>query len=526
MLVVLMLAPWFAHPESLVGWSLTAQEHASRAQRLIQSQRYAQAEIELQSAVTKAPRNVAYLSDLASVLRAQQKLKEAERYYRLALKLAPNNVAVLRNLALVQWDGRDLRAARDTLQTALRLQPKDATTMLMLGVISERLHDYLGAIRLLGTIGPVHQTPEALVALANSYYRAQQPDNARQIAQQLLELNLENWEPVFACGISSEEAGDYLTAERMFRAVESRYPDPDVLDHHLAVIHFRQGRIDESRKRLLETVGRGKATAATYNLLGHCYQSEGKVEEALASFHKGIELQPDEPINHIEGLRLLARHNQWRAVLETSQKATQRFPRVAELFEVKGVAETVLLLTADAIRSFQRALELNPSSPRASLGLAVARSAAGLAEEAERSFQRGLERFPMDALHYQEYGLMLLKRVASGEREVEAQAVLLLKKALTLNNELSDAHYQLGQIELRQRNLESARQHLEAAAKLDPGRSKVLFALSRAYRAMGKTTEAEQAFQKFQQLREVEEKSNPGFPAIGQRENRGTGAPQ
>ena len=509
--------------DSMQASGLSAQEHAERAYHFMQSQKYSQAEVELRQAVSKAPGNAAYLSDLGSALRAQKKLKEAEQYYRQALKFAPDNDAVLRNLALTQWDGEDLLAARTTLETALRLKPKDPTTVLMLGVISERLHDYGRAIKLLESFdGQPSQSPESLVALANSYYKTEQPLKARRLMESLSTSQAEYLPLAFALARVAEDARDYLTAERLFRAIESRYVEPETVGYHLAHVLFQQGRWEESQQLLVETVRQGKATAATYNLLGHCYQQQNKVEEAMASFQKAIELQPDEALNYLEKLRLMARLNQWRAVLELSREATRHISRVPELYEVKGLAETMLLLTADAIQSFQLAVELDPKSARANLGLAVAQSTAGMTAEAESSFKRGLKLFPQDGLHYQEYGLMLLRMAAAGDSQLESRGISLLEQALKLNNNLSEAHYHLGQIDLQRAQPQAALQHLEIAARLEPGRSKILFALSRAYRNVGRQQDAERAFEKFQQLREVEENATPGFPAMGHVANPGS----
>jgi tetratricopeptide (TPR) repeat protein len=283
------------------------------------------------------------------------------------------------------------------------------------------------------------------------------------------------------------------------------------------------GRLQESRRRLLELIRRGQPSEPVYNLLGHCYQSEGQLEAALNAFQEAIVLAPDEPQNYLEWLRLMARQNQWRAVLLKARAATQRIPQAAELYEVKGLAETMLLLTPDAIQSFQRALQLNPKSSRANLGLATAQAEAGMDEAAERTFRSGIQLFPDDALHYQEYGLVLLKRAAAGDSEAESRGISLLEKALRLDSNLSEAHYHLGQVELERQQFPSALEHLKAAARLEPGSSKMQFALARAYRNLGKLEEAQAALQTFRQLKAVEEKSTPGFPAIGRARAPGSG---
>jgi tetratricopeptide (TPR) repeat protein len=509
---------------SAIAAELTAQDHAGRAARFVEARDFNRAEVELRQAVQKAPQNPAYLSDLGSVLRAQKKLTEAEECYRKALTFAPDHVVIWRNRALTQWDAGNLSAARATLENALRLRPGDTQTTEMLGVIAERLQDYRRAVELLEPISEsVRQSPESMAALANSYYRTGQSDKARRLLEGLLPKTSQDPAAVFSCARLAEAAGDYPTAEKLLHSIESRFPEPQVVEYYLAYVQFQMGRLQESRRRLLELIRRGQPSEPVYNLLGHCYQAEGQLEAALNAFQEAIVLAPDEPQNYLDWLRLMARQNQWRAVLEKARAATQRIPQAAELYEVKGLAETMLLLTSDAIQAFQRALQLNPKSSRANLGLATAQSEAGMDEAAERTLSRGLQLFPDDALHYQEYGLALLKRAAAGDTEAESRGISLLEKALRLNSELSEAHYHLGQVELERQRFPSALEHLEAAARLEPNRSKMQFALARAYRNLGKLQEAQAALQTFRQLKAAEEKSNPGFPAIGRSRAPGPG---
>jgi tetratricopeptide (TPR) repeat protein len=195
-----------------------------------------------------------------------------------------------------------------------------------------------------------------------------------------------------------------------------------------------------------------------------------------------------------------------------ASKAARNFPQSAALLEVKGLAEAMLLLTDDALASYRRALELDPRSSRANLGLATAQRAAGMKPDAATTFERGIREFPRDALHYQEYGLMLLQEAKSGDAAAEVRAVSLLRQALALNPDLSEVQYQLGSLALTKGDLSEAMRHLEHAAKLEPGLSKIHFALARALRRAGQDDRAARSMEMYTKLKAAEEQANPGFP--------------
>jgi Flp pilus assembly protein TadD len=84
---------------------------------------------------------------------------------------------------------------------------------------------------------------------------------------------------------------------------------------------------------------------------------------------------------------------------------------------------------------------------------------------------------------------------------------------LTLNPSLPEAQFLLGDLALRKGDPEKALQHLEQAVKLDPGSSKIHFALSRTYRRMGRMDDAAREESEFQKLKAREE-AVPASPLL------------
>ena len=124
---------------------------------------------------------------------------------------------------------------------------------------------------------------------------------------------------------------------------------------------------------------------------------------------------------------------------------------------------------------------------------------AGMLADGVRTFEAGIKKWPSDAMHYQAYGVLLLRMAETGGAS-EAQAVSMLRKALDLNPSLAEAHYQLGQIDFAHGEIDKSIKHFLAALQNGDSSAKVHFALSRAYRRAGNEQEAAKHAALFQEL--------------------------
>jgi cytochrome c-type biogenesis protein CcmH/NrfG len=79
----------------------------------------------------------------------------------------------------------------------------------------------------------------------------------------------------------------------------------------------------------------------------------------------------------------------------------------------------------------------------------------------------------------------------------------------------AEAYYQLGNLELRKNAAKEAVGHLERAAELDPNNAKMHFALSRAYRRVGRNEESAKQSELFEKLKERENQRAAGSNATG-----------
>jgi tetratricopeptide (TPR) repeat protein len=499
--------PWVLQPSLAAGQHKSeAEEQADRGLRFAREGDFARAEAELRKAVKLSPNNPANLAALGSVLGIEQKLEESAVYLQEALRLDQNNLALRRDLAANQWQRGRLQEAKENLEKVLKAQPGEQQTVLLLGVVMENMNRYQEAVRLLGSVEALaKQRPESVAALARSYYQTGQKEKARAILGGVLS-HPANPGGVFLCGQVAFEGADYDLAVRLYASIWSSYPDAKKLTSSIAQAEYRAGRFSECQHTLLGLIGLGYATSDSYNLLAWCYYKQQKFQETVRAFDQAIDSEPSNESNYLDLGKVLIEHHRYRVALAVAQKAVERIPTSYRVWMMKGMVEAKQAHYREAVKSYGQALELNAGSAEANFNLAKVQGLAGMTEEAATTFERGIQRFPRDSAHYLEYAQMLLTLAETSDAAPETRALALLNTAVAIDGSLSEPHYQLGNLALRQGNVDQALKHLEIAEKLNPQDSKIHYALARAYRRLGlerKTAEELEAYEKLKPKEET-----------------------
>lgn len=467
-----------------------AEEYAEAGLQLAQAGNLPGAEADLRKAVGLAPGDAEILRELATVLAMEKKFDESTAYFQRALKVDPNDLVARRYLAANLWQMHRYGEARRNLRIVLSANPKDPDALLLLGMVSENTKDYATAVKTLASVPTlVRAQPESVAALARSYYHIGKTEEAREWLEEL-QNHPAGIQAVLVGAEIADEMGDYQTAEAFLTTASEQFSNRVDLQYRLALVKFHEQRFDESARILQQLLQSGHKTSEIHRLLASCLRAQKRDDEAIQSLREAIELEPESESSYLDLASMLLAEKRISPALELAQRMTKAFPDSSRVFVSRGSVELGAGAYTDAVNSFGRAAQLEPGNTEAIVGLARALANAGMMVRATTTLESAIGRFPRKARLELELAQLLLKQAETGNESIQPRAEQLLKSAVVHDSTLAEAHYELGQLALQHGDFSTALLHLQKASTLEPTSAKTHYALSRAYRSLGRKDEA------------------------------------
>ncbi len=142
-----------------------------------------------------------------------------------------------------------------------------------------------------------------------------------------------------------------------------------------------------------------------------------------------------------------------------------------------------------AIRSYERALSLDPNDTISKQSLALIYTQDNLLEAARMDFEKIVKTYP--ARIKEVMGEMDQNKMKNGAND--AAVLDLLNETVRLNSVLADAQYHLGQLYEKDGNVKAAQNLLESAVRMNPQRLESQMALALLMEKTGNRQEAEEA---------------------------------
>ena len=163
----------------------------------------------------------------------------------------------------------------------------------------------------------------------------------------------------------------------------------------LAVLTFIQiADYRDLRTLWTNTLRKNPQSWMSTNNLGHVYEMEGELEQALAYFDQTILLNPDYSTGYYNKANILARMGKLDEALSNYERAVDIEPRYDKSHINYGNALAVSGRVDEALLQFDLALKLNPEQVDATYNKAVILLKTGHREEAIRLLQRALKLDP------------------------------------------------------------------------------------------------------------------------------------
>jgi len=271
--------------------------------------------------------------------------------------------------------------------------------------------------------------------------------------------------------------------------------------YNFALALLQTGGVDEARGIVTQLL-RVKETGELHNLLGDVEELAGNLNGAAEHFQRAAHMDATE--EHLFDWGNI--HLQRRAgdnALTVFTAAVERYPGSARLQIGLGIAQYSRGKYSDAVASFCRAVDLDPSDPRAYDFLGeIYGIAPELAAEVTDRIAGFVKAHPQNAMAHLYYALNLWRgeRVRS-EPEDLRRVETLLRRAVTLDPKLARGFLELGILLSDQERYPEAIEQLRRATTLQSGVAQAHYRLAQAYRRTGQIALAEQQLEIFQQLK-------------------------
>ncbi len=488
------------------------------------------AEAAYATALKHAPEDIQGLASHAMVLLSQSKLESAGKDIAKLRTLAPRDPRSGYLTALLNYREGRYAEAQSALQQVLAVAPGHRPSNLLAGAVAYALGDYEQAASKLGTVlADIPGNAQARKLLAAAQTRLGEPDKARNTLKPLLATLTDDPQVQSLLAGAHLAAADFNQAGDYFEKAVAADPDAPATRTQLGLV------------RLLER------------------ESEAAITElgAAARLDAKGETQADVllVIAHID-------RREFDKALEAVNALEKKRPNNPAVFNLKGGAYLGKNDTANARKSFEQALKLNPAYLPAATNLARIHLRQGKPEAARALFQKMLETDAGNSRAMVELAKLwfagkddrqaveLLERAVKADpKSVEAQRLLVnyhIKKGDTLKavsvaremlnanpahpdalhtlgiaqlsagdaagarssfKRLTDlaprspeAHYRLASAQIATKDLEGAQQSLQAALKLSPKALDLHVALFQLLQMRGHDDEAVRVARQLQQV--------------------------
>jgi tetratricopeptide (TPR) repeat protein len=265
----------------------------------------------------------------------------------------------------------------------------------------------------------------------------------------------------------------------------------------LGNVYDNLGRYEEAIGSFERAIDLDPEDAHPHNGLGNVYYQQGRYEEAIAAYQRAIELDPEIAYPHNGLGNVYYQQGRYEEAIAAYQRAIELDPEVAYPHNNLGSVYADLGRYEEAIAAYQRAIDLDPEDASPHNGLGNVYDQQGRYEEAIAAYQRAIDLDPEVAYPHNNLGNVY--RAQSRHEE----AIKAYKQALSVPDSFGTpasahtlAHNGLGNVYRAQGRYEEAIAAYQRAIDLDPEFAYPHNGLGNVYRAQGRHEEAIAAYQR------------------------------
>jgi tetratricopeptide (TPR) repeat protein len=333
-------------------------------------------------------------------------------------------------------------------------------------------------------------------------------------------------EELHSTAIADEKTGDLAGAARNYEQILRIAPTLAAAYNNLGSVYFRQREYDKAVAVLGKGLKIDPAMTSAAALLGMSLYETGKYAEARPWLEQAFNANRSDANIELFLVNDLTRLGEFEPAAFHLQRLTNRKPTDEHLWYL--LAKVYLQLGRDALArmnainpdsvwahqisgeimegmknyegaivEYKKAVEIAPRQPGTHYKLGDVYWSLSQWNNAMEQFQAELSNDPKNCMAQWKIGDVLLQQNVKPE-----EALRDVEKALAMCPGLTEARVDRGKLLLQLHRNDEALADLQAAAKATPDDAAVHFLLARAYRALGRATEAQLEKQTFSQLEE------------------------
>lgn len=488
LLSLLLLAPAPARAAAKASY-----RHYLKALLLANQGSHAEALAEYEAALALDPQSV-FIHEAAAELALE--VGRTDRAQELAAKLvelAPGDASAHFLLGNVLWARGDWEAAKAAFEKTLELKPDFTEALFSLG-------------NLLSS-----QSPEKAKSFLEQYLK-ENPDNASEAEYQIglieqragrldaaverlgaaVAADADNMQARYTLAQVHEVRRDTEAALGVYLEILERDPRNVALLNHVGEMFFVSGRLDRASEHFERAKGLMPTNSATCLWLALLAEQRGDFAGAAKSIAASAALETDASLN----LRLsyyLTQDNRLKEAVATLEAAHKKWPQNDELAYFLGLGYDDFGRADKAAELLQTVVALRPEHRDARFQLGAMYEKTGDIKNAELQFREILARNPNDAASLNYLGYSLADR---GLKLDEAET--LINRAVELDGANGAYADSLGWVHFKQGRHAQAAGELERAVRMLPEDEAVWDHLGEAYRVLGDTVAAWDAWKSAQ----------------------------
>ena len=414
----------------------------------------------------------------------RSRISAAEEAYSKALTYDPRSSAALRGLGETLYRAGRFSEALARFEAAVQADPDDSTAAVGVAKAQLSLERVREAVTLLSKLLITH----AQSFLVNYWYGAAlEATGNRDEAEKAFTsaVNLGGTEPAaidayVSLALLKNQQGRREEAQKLLEAARAKLPLSPKLLGAVGQLALSEGRYEAAIANFRQALDLDSTDISARFRLGVALRKNRMFDEAMSQFEAVAKVDPEFPGLALERGLLYETSGRSAEALQAFEDALAKAPNDPDLMLRVGCGKVAAGRPKEAETLLRKVLEQRPQSAETHhcLGRAQLLEGTNLAL-AMRTLERAVELDPYRPEYYLYVGW------AANEAGRIAAAEQALKKALSLDQGLGDAYWQRGVLRFRQGAVKDAVADLTKAIELRPSRHEAHAALAEAYYELG-----------------------------------------